>query len=179
MRGRFKGALIVDPRSSPTQSIVQRTVALAHELSLTPVFVGQPQDATALSSFSVALIRDVPVAEGPLAGVASCCAHLDAPFVLVGCDMPYLSADILLRFAQHRGSSPIVASRLSPDDPWQPLCARYIPRLVKEHISAMIEQRESLSFQRLFRRCGVDELTLTQAEHDTLRDWDEPKDCAI
>jgi molybdopterin-guanine dinucleotide biosynthesis protein A len=68
---------------------------------------------------------------------------------------------------------------LAPREPehgkWETLCARYDPVRVLPAV-----RRASLSgiysLQALFRELDVEELVLTGAERELLRDWDEPSD---
>lgn len=177
MHGVFKGALVTRDDNDRAITIVERTLRLAEALKLVPVFVGSPKDQDALKQYDVKVIDDDPSMQGPLSGLAACCAGLDRPFVLVGCDMPYLSATVIEKFIAPT-KEPITATRRSLSEPWQPLCARYVPRPVWEAIQSMVMTQESLSFQRLFRRVPVCERALTDEEHKTLGDWDEPKDYA-
>jgi len=92
---------------------------------------------------------------------------------VVACDMPYVSAPLLARIAHSPSTASVLAARSG--DRWDPLCARYDAKVVRPALDALIAAG-GRSFQQLLATLAVEELTLSAAERDALRDWDTPED---
>jgi molybdopterin-guanine dinucleotide biosynthesis protein A len=89
--------------------------------------------------------------------------------------MPYVTAELLARLAHE----PVDAQVLAPRDPasgkWEPLVARYQSPSVAPVLARALAEGER-SFQGLFKRLHVVELSLHASERTQLRDWDTPAD---
>jgi molybdopterin-guanine dinucleotide biosynthesis protein A len=130
-------------------------------------------DARAYARTGLEVIEDRREVHGPLAGLAGLCDREAAPFVLVACDMPSVSASLLARVA--RGSAAAVLAAREPDGRWQPMCAWFDPARVRAALdSALVDGVRS--FQGLFARLAIEELSLSEPERRELEDWDTPED---
>lgn len=171
MGGRPKGLL----HSLDTQEpLVARLARLGRAAGLEPVWVGRA-DAYRELVPGLRELADEPANVGPLGGLGALLrAGGDAHVIAVACDMPFVSQALLRRLQQEQPAAMVLASR-SEAGFWEPLCARY-------HASAVLPSCESAlaqgvrSFQQLFARLPVAELSLSSTERTELKDWDRPED---
>ena len=167
MGGAPKGLL----RAPDGRPIVERWRALANELGLDAVLVGDPGPYGGLGLGSVA---DARPGAGPLSGLVGLMrARADARIVAVACDMPCVTAPLLSRIA----FSPSTAAALAParDGIFEPLFARYERARVLPLAEAQLETGD-LSLQRLLRAAGAEEVEIAADEWPLLADWDAPAD---
>lgn len=171
MGGRPKGLLLSPDTQEP---LVARLVRLGREAGLEPVAVGRA-DAYRELVPELPELLDEPAEVGPLGGL---CALLreagDAHVIAVACDMPFVSSALLRRLRREQPAASVLAAR-SEAGFWEPLCARYHAKAVLPSCQSAIAEGVR-SFQRLFARLPVCELSLTAAERTELKDWDRPED---
>jgi molybdopterin-guanine dinucleotide biosynthesis protein A len=122
--GRDKAALIVDG-----QSLLERAVTkLSSVVSDVRVAV-RPDQLSDLLRGHFALLPDIAEGIGPAAGIIA--AHRscpDAAWLVLACDMPRVTADMLGILVRHRDASrPATAFRMPADGLPEPLCAIYEP----------------------------------------------------
>jgi molybdopterin-guanine dinucleotide biosynthesis protein A len=175
MGGRIKGRLLA-PHSA--EMLVERLARIAREVGLQPVIVGGGEHFTDLAP-TLPSLMDAPPGIGPLGGLRALLAHAHEQLTItVASDMPYVTAELLLRLAH----APSTADVLLPRDPQngllQPYFARYQPQLCLPKLDAAIAAGVR-SYQQLLKRLGVEELALTEAEWRELRDWDRVEDMAL
>jgi molybdopterin-guanine dinucleotide biosynthesis protein A len=73
-------------------------------------------------------IIDGELGAGPIAGIAAAqAAHPDAAWLVVACDLPFLSDTTLGCLVARRGRQPVTAFRSAHDGLPEPLCAIYEP----------------------------------------------------
>jgi molybdopterin-guanine dinucleotide biosynthesis protein A len=73
-------------------------------------------------------IIDGELGAGPIAGIAAAqAAHPDAAWLVVACDLPFLSDTTLGCLVARRGRRPVTAFRSAHDGLPEPLCAIYEP----------------------------------------------------
>lgn len=73
-------------------------------------------------------IRDAHAGIGPIAGIAAAqAAHPRAAWLVLACDLPFVSEVALQRLVAARGTGPVVAFRSAHDGLPEPLCAIYEP----------------------------------------------------
>jgi molybdopterin-guanine dinucleotide biosynthesis protein A len=173
--GTPKGLLGVPGTGLP---ILERLVSLGREAGLWVVLVG---DATPYATLAkdVPRIADDPPGAGPLAGlhaVLRYAVQIQAAHVIaVACDMPFVSVEALTELANHPSGAAVVAPRRTPEDPWEPMLARYDASALVDVARAAIG-RGDRAFQQLFASLEVESLHLSPAVERALRDWDTPED---
>jgi molybdopterin-guanine dinucleotide biosynthesis protein A len=171
--GTSKGLLLAPDGSGRT--LVERLVSeLALSLKEAPVvLVGKREEYAHLG---IPFVEDEIPESGPLGGLVALLAQaeaLGAPRVLcIACDHPRVSAPLLRRISLEHPENAICAPFL--DDRYQPLVGRYDTRLLSEFRRALKEGRRAL--QPLLREHAAARLELSEAEKESLRDWDTPLD---
>lgn len=168
--GGYDKAQLAAPGSAET--LLGRLWRLSSELGLRCVVVGGPLRP------GLEVLPDDPPGIGPLGGLGALLAHAgQQPVIALACDLPLLSVELIARLARSGSAASVVAPRESRHGKWEPLCARYDPvRVLPAVRRASASGAHSL--QTLFRELDVEELALTDAERELLRDWDEPADFA-
>jgi molybdopterin-guanine dinucleotide biosynthesis protein A len=170
MGGTPKG-LLRAPGSSET--LVARLARVGTEAGLRPILVGSLDHEL---GFALERIPDLEPGVGPLSGLAALLDHAGTePCIAVACDMPFVSAALLSRLQLEVPDAAILAPRDEASGKWEPLCARYLPGLVRPALTRALASG-ARSFQAVFRELSVVELALSAAERRELRDWDTPED---
>lgn len=119
--GRPKGLEVVGGRR-----ILDRAAGAVRQVSDALVLCGSaPEIAGWLPGATV--LPDAAEGAGPLAGLLSALRHADSAVLLVGWDMPFLSAALLgeLRRDAERSGAPALAPESDADGRVEPLCAYY------------------------------------------------------
>jgi len=172
MGGRPKGLLHAPGSSEP---IAARLARIAAECGLEVVLVGEAR-AYCEALPDLTALADAPAIEGPLAGLASLLRFAgERTAIALACDLPFVEANLLERLAAFPSDADVVAPRLAPDAPWEPLFARYQSARVLAVLERSIAEG-TRSFQALFKRLRVDASPLQPHEARQLRDWDSPTD---
>jgi molybdenum cofactor guanylyltransferase len=167
MGGFNKAELLAPDTGEPLRS---RLVRIAAELGLDAVIAGGPSVPGRL------VLEDDPKDIGPLGGLGALLAHAgDRPVVALACDLPYVQPVLLARLAHEPSPAAVLAPRDPETGKWHALFARYDPVRVRPALRAVTARGER-SFQALLRELDVAELSLDDAEHAQLRDWDHPGD---
>ncbi len=117
------------------------------------------------ADIGLAVVEDDPGGVGPLGGLAGLLAGGSA--VAVACDMPHVSAALLLRLVQ-APAAPIVAPRR--EGRWEPLFARYDASVLPVVRARLAAGR--LGLQGLLDEAGAEELPVSTSEWAELEDWD-------
>ncbi len=173
MGGRPKGLL---PTRDGT-TILERTAGLARELSSDVVLVG---DAPGYASHASTLPRlaDPPGERGPVGGLLSLVTYAHARAgraIMLACDMPYLTRELLARLATDAPGAAAVAPRRN--GVWEPFFARYDAGGARTAVEDAVRSGPT-SLQALLDRLGAVELPLAPEEEALLGDWDRPEDVA-
>ncbi len=165
--GGLDKAQLIAPRTGET--LLARLLRLAGEAGLETVVVGG-------SGGPGLRLADEPAGIGPLGGLCALLAHAGSrPAIALACDLPYVETALIARLVGYASAAEVVAPRDPATRKWQPLFARYdAPRVLPVLRTAIA--RGTRSFQELLQALEVEELALSPAEHDQLRDWDEPSD---
>ena len=157
-------------RAPDGEQLLPRLLRLCRELSLDAVVVGGVAPA------GVHALADAPAGVGPIGGLSALLAHAGArPALLLACDLPYLSAALLLRLASTPSAAAVLAARDLTTGKWQPMFARYASATVLPALRAAIAAG-TRSPQTFLRTLEVAELPLDDVERQQLRDWDRPED---
>jgi molybdopterin-guanine dinucleotide biosynthesis protein A len=168
--GRDKASLILDGRSM-LDLVAETMQALFPEVKLS---VREPRFDARLPQ-----ILDDPACQGPLAGLLSGLEQLSASWLfVVGCDMPFVTANVVEQLAMRRGACQAVVP-VAGGYP-QPLAAFYSRsslRVIRTHLAAGGKQSMQAILEKL-DVCFVEEAELLDAD-PTLRsfvDLDTPAD---
>lgn len=178
-RGRRMGgvqkALLLAPDTGET--LIGRLVRLGREAGHEVVLLGAADLGAAVSG-----VVQLPDAAdiGPLAALQSLLAYAgERDALCLACDMPYVSAGLLRKLTGEEiglgESEGVVAPRDEQSGKWEAMFARYHSVSVAPLLALAL--REGVrSFQGLFARLTVRELSLSAVERAQLRDWDTPED---
>ncbi len=165
MGGRPKGLL--DAGSG--ESIVARLVRIGRTIGLEVVLSGSLPDYDALG---VRRIEDGAPGSGPSNGLLSVMEAMPGrDVVLVACDMPRVSQELVARLAslpEGTTAAPKV------DETWQPTLARYAASV--RHEATQRLSRGERSLFGLLDAVGALPLSLDEREESGLLDWDTPED---
>ena len=136
--GRHKALLLLGDRPLAAQ-VAEQVLRVCGNVSL----VGNQAQVTSLG-FPV--LRDVFPNQGPLGGIHAALAHSDAPWnLVVGCDMPYLTAEfleLLLRIAAQSSDDAVVPAS---GEGYEPLCAVYARACLAPMERALREGRRKIT----------------------------------
>lgn len=168
--GSPKGLLTRDGRS-----LVARWLALFEGLGVPCVLVGARPEYAHVPAVA---LTDRPPGVGPLGGLSALLEHA-APrgatgALAVACDMPYLDVALVARLLAHEPAPAVAARR---DGRWEPFFARYDVATLRPLVAARLAERRH-DLQGLLALAGTVELSLTDEERGSLRDWDTPADVA-
>jgi len=156
------------------ESLIERLARIGREAGLEPVLVGTADLGPALNTLPRLLDREPRV--GPLSGLSALLEHAaGARAIAVACDMPRVSTALVSRLAHESLEAEVLAPRDRVTGKWQPLCARYDADRVRPQLAQAIV-RGVRSFQAVFGELSVVQLSLSEAEHTELVDWDCPQD---
>lgn len=120
-------------------------------------------------------LRDEPAGIGPLGGLRALLCEAQrsgARAILVGCDMPLLTSEVLARLARPPGPGVWAAER---EGRWEPLFSTWQGHALREAADEAIQQRR-YSLQELLVRRDARVLPLSASELSLLEDWDTPAD---
>jgi molybdenum cofactor guanylyltransferase len=126
--GTDKAVLTIDG-----QSLMDRTIDVLFAVAKRVVVVGFAQSrseawlANHQRNDALTFVDDLYPNEGPLGGVLSafCATETDTELLVVSCDLPLLSIEVLRILAQSTGSNESHVIMCSVNDRLQPLLARY------------------------------------------------------
>lgn len=156
------------------ETIIERTLRIAREAQLEVVLVG---DLTAYDAIAkTPRVLDAKGVQGPLAGLSALLEHAaDRDAIALACDMPFVSVALLQRLATESPAAIVLAPRSVESNKWEPLCARYRSPIMRNVLRDAIDNHEH-SFQQLFKRTQITELSLSAEERSATIDWDSPND---
>lgn len=120
-------------------------------------------------------IRDAHAGIGPIAGIAAAqAAHPEAAWLVLACDLPFVSEAALRRLVSARGADPVVAFRSSRDGLPEPLCAIYEPSTRQAVLESIASGRNCP--RKLVIRSGVP--LLDQPDPGALDNVNTPEELA-
>jgi len=168
--GRDKAALVIDG-----EQLAERTAHLLLELAKPVIEIGPGYT-------SLPHTREDPPGSGPLAALAAGRAALDhrghfGPVLVLGTDLPRLTAQFLQRLAEHPAPTP--EHCVVPRDAHgraQPVCARYSWAGLSRAPELVAAGHRSL--MALLQQVPVTWLDLAPGDEGVLHDVDTPEDLA-
>jgi molybdopterin-guanine dinucleotide biosynthesis protein A len=165
MGGRPKGLLV----TSSGETIVARWRRLFDELAIPCVLVGRKAPYEPLGMETLA---DEPPDIGPLGGLVALLSRAGVGrAIAVGCDMPFVSSELLQKLVTFSSATPAVAPRR--DDLWEPLFARYDAPAALAVARRLVDSGRHALFGVL-DALGAEALPMSDDELALLRDWDAP-----
>jgi len=123
-------------------------------------------------------LADLEPGGGPVQAILSAWrAHPGRALVVLGCDMPFVGAELVARLATVRSTGDATLVRAGGRA--QPLCARYEPEAAAAFERAFAAQRRGLMRVVADLEVGwIDEAELPAAERLGARDFDTPEELA-
>lgn len=171
--GRTKA--LVEVGGSP---MAARVAAALLEAACAPVeLIGG--DAVELAPLGFAVVADLHPGEGPLGGVLTALATGGGPshdtddVVVVACDLPHLTSEIVARLAAAARSNPAAPAVVARTDRIQPSCALWRPVALVPVVDAFREGERSL--HRVLRAIGAVEVPV---DRDALVNVNTPSEVA-
>ena len=168
--GRDKAALAYGgaPQLAATYALLARHCERAF-VSVRADQVSEPTRA------ALPQIVDGPVGSGPIAGIAAAqAAHLQAAWLVVACDLPFLGDATLDCLVARRGHGAVTAFRSTHDGLPEPLCAVYEPETRSPLLDAIEQGR--LCPRKFIIAAGVP--LLEQPEPEALDNVNTPEEFA-
>jgi molybdopterin-guanine dinucleotide biosynthesis protein A len=171
--GRPKALIRIDGTT-----LIERTAALAAEVSEDVVLLGTPPFDLPTALKAVPVIPDRHPGRGPMAGLESLLtARPHRPSMLLACDMPRLSSALLERLCEVPADcDAVVACTPGEAEPRHPCCAVYRPAIlpaVREAIAA-----RQYGMIRLLARLRIWPIELAGEEARAVENWNDPADAA-
>jgi molybdopterin-guanine dinucleotide biosynthesis protein A len=122
---------------------------------------------------------DTPAGVGPLGGLLALLDEAerrrDTHAIALACDLPFIAHPLLARLAAEFPSAAALVAETEGSR--NPLVARYaVPRALPAARAVLDSGKRSLQGVLDALGDGVERLALTQAEMESLRDWDRPED---
>lgn len=165
--GRPKG-LLVAPSGG---TIVGRLCGHFDALAIPWVLVGRRPE---YADIAAEVLDDAVLGIGPLGGLLALLKRAgDGGAIAIGCDMPFVSLELVARLAGATMESAVIAARRH--DRWEPMFARYDARRASAAAARRVGDGQR-SLQGLLDVLGAAELPLSADEHRLLDDWDTPED---
>ncbi len=160
------------------QSLIERTVGLVAQFSDRVILLGAPPFDLPPALHALPLISDSPPDIGPIAGLASLLAAAGRdPALLLACDMPRLTPDLLSRLvdAAHCDFDAVAFATAAPPDGLHPCCALYMPSAAAV-VSTRIADRQ-YAIQPLLAALRTHTIYLDPANASALMNLNTPADC--
>lgn len=174
MGGRHKPGIQLGGRS-----VIDRTLATLWSVAPTAHVIIAGSDEGLSSSFRphVTVVREDPPFSGPVAGVAAAVDAMsisDGVTILLGGDLPFLSAATMRRLVQAAGAGAAVVSCLDETERLQYLCSGWDTAILREQVAA-IPEPAGAPLRALFSGLVPE---LISCDPNELRDIDTPDDLA-
>jgi len=146
--GRSKALQVIEGKSL-IQWVVDRLAIICTEII---IVTAHGEVIPCSSTIMIKTVADIHPGKGPLVGIYSGLIDASSPrATVVGCDMPFLSVDLLRYMTQISSTFDIVVPRI--EDKLEPLCAVYSKNCLVP-ISELLKQNE-LQISTLFNMVRV------------------------
>lgn len=156
-------------------TLIERTAAVAREAADEVVLLGRPPFELPAALHGMAIIHDLHPGIGPIGGLeALLAARAGCAVLLLACDMPRITANLLRRLQSNADAEPVVF--VTPGEPPQrhPCCALYPPSAaatVTQHVAA-----GRYAMMDLLDAMRPRSIPLAPAEADLLHNANRPQD---
>lgn len=133
-------------------------------------------DATPYADLVPAVPRlaDTVVGIGPIGGLDALLAGATTPYVvIVGCDMPFVTAATLSALVNDPRECAVLCARADDDAPFEPMLARWSVAVMRDAVRGAIARGE-YGLQKLMR--AHDPERFVPADARAILDWDTPED---
>lgn len=132
------------------EAVVSRVVrAMSNQVTSISIVTDRPDEVAFLG---LPTLPDIHKNSGPLGGLHSALASSSTPdILLVSCDLPFLSANLIAALIERHGPKPITVPRTS--DGLHPLCAVY-SRTLRQEVERHLDDRR-LSMHDLIEASGA------------------------
>jgi len=159
------------PHPSEPGVLVERSIRLAREVGCEPWLVG---NHPAYAGLGIRIIPDLIEGLGPIGGLAALIREAgDRNALVLGCDMPFVPAELLRTLMTSLGQEAAVVP--CRGGMREPLCALYVPGRIAEPMARSLRTGR-FGLQKLLRTVDVREVHLSLEQERWLRDWDAPDD---
>jgi molybdenum cofactor guanylyltransferase len=154
-------------------TIVERLTAQVRAVAIdAPLYL--LGDRSEYRDLPLSSLGDDPAGVGPLGGLHALLKQPCDEVLLLGGDLPYLSASVIARMLTFDLRDAVAAKTGSPPR-WEPMLSRYrvsttLP-VVEEHL-----RKGTLGLFALLNRLNAAALVLSPDEEHELSDWDVPED---
>jgi molybdopterin-guanine dinucleotide biosynthesis protein A len=119
-------------------------------------------------------LADDPPNIGPLGGLHALLRQPHEQVLLLGCDLPFLSAKLLLRVLAPTATSAVAVQSGNPPR-WEPMVSRYCVAKTLPEVRDLIS-RGNFGLFSLLDRLNATPLSTNPEEQHELQDWDTPED---
>ncbi len=167
--GRDKAMIAVNGRP-----MLERVAAAAYDAGLEVMVVGRGQGPDWCGPAARFIPDDHPDA-GPLGGIATALRHAGTPVLALGCDMPWVNAEVIRWLADSYAAEVEVAGLVARNGGrLEPLFSVYGSPCARE-IARMIEAG-NLAVMALIRRLGLPQAVVPEGFRSALRNVNTPHD---
>ncbi len=156
-------------------TLLERTVATASSITDDILLLGQPPFDLPTSVNLLTIVPDHHPHTGPIGGLESLLiSRPNAHCILLACDMPYLSVDLLKRLIEPNDGLDAVVCTTTTEPACHPCCALYKQSSLPAVQAAL--QARSYGMIDLLSRLRVRRIELTGDEPRWVENWNEPQD---
>lgn len=160
-------------------TLLERTAAMAATVSDKVVLLGRPTFGLPRLVAPLRVVADVHPGIGPIGGLeALLLARREDACLLLACDMPRLSAELLKRLWQRACAEPeadaVICATGGPARRWHPCCGVYRPSVLPVVEDAI--RAQGYGVMQLLSRLRVEALELAGDEARWVENWNEPDD---
>lgn len=171
-----KGLLPVDNQVSLLDRLLDQCRLVDAEA---PIYLlGNRTEYIDYESQGLVRLPDNPPGVGPLGGLHAVLELAERrgyqEVILIGCDLPYLTAGLIRRIAGPQLQTAIAASSGTPPH-WEPMLSRYDVQATLPTVREQLKAN-ALGLFALLQRLNATALALTPDEATELVDWDTPED---
>jgi len=164
------------------RTLSERTVAVARDAIGEIVLLGRPPFELPASLTNADVIEDLYPGMGPPGALATFFSvRPNNALVLIACDLPLLTADLLRRLQPEPGVDAVVFATRAPPGGWEPCCGLYLPSAAptaRQAIERAAALGAGVSMKHLLQQLRVHTIALDPTDAALLRNLNTPEDAA-